>query len=114
MSPSDSITWASAGAENARSTAGHSIKPRGAGAYGFHWNASVTDKDGRAIWRGQVNKSAGCKGILKLALEHDFMVSAFGEGYVDPWRDYWKHFNDPAKQAAWKLIQRCQPGAIYH
>lgn len=34
--------------------------------YGFHWFGNIY-KDGKRLWRGQVQKSTGARGILKAA-----------------------------------------------
>ena len=41
-------------------------KPRGPGAFGFWWFGSVR-VDGKLIFNGQVAKSIGCRGLLKMA-----------------------------------------------
>ena len=59
------------------------FKPRGSGAYGYHWVGRVGRVGGSEIWSCQdVGKSAGCKRLLTFALEHDFMKAAFGDRYA--------------------------------
>lgn len=36
-------------------------------ARGWHWYGVVRDEHGKQVWRGQVGKSAGVRGILKAA-----------------------------------------------
>lgn len=42
-------------------------KPRGPGAYGFHWYGLVRDADGHRIWSGRAPKSLGVRGMLIVA-----------------------------------------------